>query len=232
MLDGAGAEHPALCAKAGVPQTDSRGALTSHRARTTIATQLLNAGEPLTLADLQQWLGHKHPAGTRHYAEILQRTLTAAYRKADCFTRNLHTIQVLVDRESILTGAAAGGERPWKYYDLGDGYCSHEFFAQCPHRLACARCPFYVPKESSKGRPRALKDGIDQMLEQLTLTEDEREALEGDCEAVVALAGRLADVPTPAGPTPQELGTVGSFIPLTQLVETITPRGHQSGNHS
>ncbi|MFI1379625.1 hypothetical protein [Embleya sp. NPDC020886] len=25
--------------------------------------------------------------------------------------------------------------------------------------------------------------------------------------------------------------TAGSFIPLTQLVETITPRGHQSGNH-
>jgi integrase len=45
---------PALCRKAGMPDTDSRGALTSHRARATIATQLLNADEPLTLADLQQ----------------------------------------------------------------------------------------------------------------------------------------------------------------------------------
>lgn len=43
---------PALCRKSGVPQTDSRGALTSHRARATIATQLLNASEPLTLNDL------------------------------------------------------------------------------------------------------------------------------------------------------------------------------------
>ncbi|MFI6735272.1 hypothetical protein ACIBI9_20295 [Nonomuraea sp. NPDC050451] len=40
---------------------DSRGALTSHRARATIVTQLLNAREPLTLADLQQWLGHDTP---------------------------------------------------------------------------------------------------------------------------------------------------------------------------
>lgn len=39
------------------------------------------------------------------------------------------------------------------------------------------------------------------------LTDDEREALEGDREAVTALAERLADTPTPAGPTPKELGT-------------------------
>ncbi|MFD6607074.1 tyrosine-type recombinase/integrase [Streptomyces coelicoflavus] len=214
---------PALCRKAGIPQTDSRGALTSHRARATIATQLLNARDPLTLNDLQQWLGHKHPASTRHYAAILQRTLTAAYKKADYFARNVRTIQVLIDRESILTGAAAGGEQPWKYYDLGEGYCSYDFFAKCPHRLACARCPFYVPKQSSRGQLLAVKDGIDQMLEQLDLTDDEREALEGDREAVTALAKRLADTPTPAGPTPRELGTDDTFIPLTQLMQRISP---------
>ncbi|WP_247704226.1 tyrosine-type recombinase/integrase [Streptomyces sp. RK76] len=212
---------PALCRKAGVPQTDSRGALTSHRARATIATQLLNAREPLTLNDLQQWLGHKHPASTRYYAAILQRTLTAAYKKADYFARNVRTIQVLIDRESILTGAAAGGEQPWKYYDLGEGYCSYDFFAKCPHRLACARCPFYVPKQSSRGQLLSVRDGIDQMLEQLDLTDTEREALEGDREAVASLAERLTDTPTPAGPTPRELGTADGFVPLTQLMQTI-----------
>ncbi|MCM8556162.1 tyrosine-type recombinase/integrase [Streptomyces sp. STCH 565 A] len=214
---------PALCRKSGVPQTDSRGALTSHQARATIATQLLNAREPLTLNDLQQWLGHKHPASTRYYAAILQRTLTAAYKKADYFARNVRTIQVLIDRESILTGAAAGGEQPWKYYDLGAGYCSYDFFAKCPHRLACARCPFYVPKESTRGQLLAVKDGINQMLERLDLTDDEREALEGDREALAALTERLTDTPTPAGPTPKELGTADSFIPLTQLMKTIAP---------
>lgn len=124
---------PALCRKAGIPESDSRGALTSHRARSTIATQLLNAPEPLSIADLKEWLGHKHFSSTRHYAAILQRRLTAAYRKADYFARNVRTIQVLIDRESILSGAASGGDQPWKYYDLGDGYCTYDFATRSPH---------------------------------------------------------------------------------------------------
>lgn len=220
---------PALCQKAGVPTEDSRGALTSHRARSTIATQLLNARDPLTLGDLQQWLGHKHPASTRYYAKILQRTLTAAYKKADYFARNVRTIEVLIDRDSILTGAAAAGEQPWKYYDLGDGYCSYDFFAKCPHRMACARCPFYVPKESTKGQLLAVKDGINKMLEQVDLTDDEREALEGDRDAITALTQRLADIPTPAGPTPRELGTTSTFIPLTQVMDTVPARTEKEG---
>ncbi|MFE4966191.1 hypothetical protein [Streptomyces sp. NPDC056660] len=118
----------------------------------------------------------------------------------------------------------AGGEQPWKYYDLGEGYCSCDFFAKCPHRLACARCPFYVPKQSTRGQLLAVRDGIDQMLEQLDLTDEEREALEGDREAVTALAERLADTPTPAGSTPRELGTSTAFISMTRLTNTITPK--------
>lgn len=129
----------------------------------------------------------------------------------------MRTIQVLIDRDSILTGAAASGDEPWKYYDLGEGYCSYDFFAKCPHRLACAHCDFYVPKDSSRGQLLAVKDGIQQMLEQLSLTDEEKEALEGDYEVVTALIERLADIPTPAGPTPGELGTATAFIPLTAL---------------
>jgi hypothetical protein len=79
-----------------------------------------------------------------------------AYKRADYFARNVRTIKVAIDRESILTGAAAGGV-PWKYSDLGDGYCTDDFFAKCPHRLACARCPFYLPKNSTKGQLLAVK---------------------------------------------------------------------------
>src|SRR5205814_9186465 len=103
------------------------------------------------------------------------------------------------------------------YYDLGDGYCSYDFFAKCPHRLACARCPFYLPKDSHRGQLLAVKEGIDTMLEQFDLTDDERAALEGDRDAVAALIHRLADTPTPAGPTPKQLGAETAFIPLTQL---------------
>ena len=80
---------PALCRKAGIPESDSRGALTSHRARSTIATQLLNAPDQLSFVDPKEWLGHKHFSSIRHYAAILQRRLTAAYHKADYFARLL-----------------------------------------------------------------------------------------------------------------------------------------------
>ncbi|MFI6735271.1 hypothetical protein ACIBI9_20290 [Nonomuraea sp. NPDC050451] len=70
-----------------------------------------------------------------------------------------------------------------------------------------------------------MKDGIEQMLEQLDLTDDEREALEGDRAAVAALAERLADVPTPAGPTPNQLGADSAFISLTDLRATLPGDG-------
>ena len=53
---------PLLCRKAGVPREDVRGAITSHRARATIATQLYNAKDPMSLFELQAWLGHSTPA--------------------------------------------------------------------------------------------------------------------------------------------------------------------------
>ncbi|MER7199707.1 MULTISPECIES: hypothetical protein [unclassified Streptomyces] len=79
--------------------------LTSQRARATIAPTFSTPASRYPLNDLQQWIGHKHPAGTRYYAAILQRTLTASHEKADYFDRNFRTIQVLIDRECILTGA-------------------------------------------------------------------------------------------------------------------------------
>src|ERR1051326_7895999 len=39
---------PALCRKAGIPERDARGDLTSHRARSTIASQLANARDPMS----------------------------------------------------------------------------------------------------------------------------------------------------------------------------------------
>ena len=74
----------------------------------------------------------------------------------------------------------------------------------------------------------SVKDGIDRMLETVDLTDEERDALEGDRDALTALAGRLASIPTPAGPTPSELGTDGSFIPLTALTGGITPQNRRT----
>ena len=63
---------PMLCHKAGVSQNDVRGRITSHRARATIASQLYNAKEPMTLFELQAWLGHRSPETTQHYARLRQ----------------------------------------------------------------------------------------------------------------------------------------------------------------
>ncbi|MER8073436.1 hypothetical protein ABTZ59_34880 [Streptomyces sp. NPDC094034] len=46
---------PMLCRKAGVPDADVRRNITSHRARSTIASQLYNAKEAMPLFELQAW---------------------------------------------------------------------------------------------------------------------------------------------------------------------------------
>lgn len=123
-----------------------------------------------------------------------------------------------------------------KYYALGEvTHAPPDFFAKCPHQLASARCRFCVPKRSTCGQLLAVRDGIDQMLEQLGLTDDERESLEGDRGALMALAERHADTTTPAGPTPKQRGTEHAFIALTDLhrkpphaPERPSPRAHCS----
>jgi hypothetical protein len=197
---------PMLCRKAGVSPSDVRGRITSHRARATIASQLYNAKEPMTLFELQAWLGHRSPETTQHYAQITPNTLTKAYTDAGYFARNVRTIEVLVDREAVLNGAAAAGE-PWQHYDLGHGYCSYTFFEQCPHRMACARCDFYIPKPSGKAQLLEAKTAVDRRLALIPLTDGERAAVELDKQALDQLLEALADVPTPAGPTPREMAT-------------------------
>ncbi|MFD9510410.1 tyrosine-type recombinase/integrase [Streptomyces mirabilis] len=195
---------PMLCRKAGVPAADARGSITSHRARSTIASQLYNAKEPMTLFELQAWLGHRSPESTQHYAKISPNTLTKAYEDAGYFARNVRTIEVLVDREAVASGAAVAGE-PWQHYDLGHGYCTYTFFEQCPHRMACARCDFYTPKESSKAQILEAKDNLQRMRAAIPLTDEEQAAVDDGHAALDRLLERLADIPTPSGPTRRQL---------------------------
>lgn len=205
---------PLLCRKAGVPEADARGKITSHRARSTIASQLYNAKEPLSLFELQEWLGHASPGSTQYYAKITQTKLMKSYAQAGYFERNVRTVKVLLDQDVIRSGAAAAA--PWKYYDLGHGYCTYDFFEQCPHRMACAKCSFYLPKGSSRAHLLEAKSNLQQMLQEMPLKDEERAAVEDGVVAVSKLCERLADVPTPAGPTPQEL-TAGAGRELPVL---------------
>lgn len=76
-----------LCRKAGVSRQDARGNITSHRGRSTIASQLFNAREPLSLFELQQWLGHRNPSSTQYYAKLTPTRLSKSYADADYFRR-------------------------------------------------------------------------------------------------------------------------------------------------
>jgi hypothetical protein len=194
---------PALCRKAGVPTHDVRGTITSHRARATIASQLFNGREPMSLFELQAWLGHGSPASTQHYVAITPTKLAKAYADAGYFERNVRAIEVLVDQDT-LKQAASDGE-PWRFYDLGHGLCSYEFFDQCAHRMACARCDFYRPRDSSLVQLLEAKSNILRFIQQIPLTDEERGVVDGDLIAIDRLTAKLADRPTPSGQTPTEI---------------------------
>ena len=130
----------------------------------------------------------------------------------------MRTIEVLIDREAVENGAAAAGE-PWQYYDLGHGFCSYTFFEQCPHRMACAKCDFYTPKDSSKALLLEAKDNLQRMLAAVPLTDDERAAVDDGQEALDKLLCQLADVPTPAGPTPRQIAVpaAATLLPIVDV---------------
>ena len=195
---------PYLCRKANIPEEDSRGAITSHRARATIASMLYNAKDPLDIFQLQKYLGHKRLSSTQSYLQVDPTKLATNVVKAGYLEQNLATIEVLLDQEAIMSGEAArGGD--WKFYDLGHGFCANPFWAECAHRMACARCPYYRPKLATMEQLVEGKANLVRMLEFVHLTEDEKLLVTEGIELHQALIEKLADVPTPAGPTPREL---------------------------
>ena len=175
---------PLLCRKAGVPREDVRGQITGHRARATIASQLYNAKDPMTLFELQAWLGHRSPASTQHYARITPITLTKAYTDAGYFARNVRAIEVLLDRDAITDGAAAAGDpvrvlRPRARLLLLHASSSNARTGwRAPAATSTSRKP---PARRSCSRPRT---GCSGCSSQIPLTDNERAAVEGDQAAV------------------------------------------------
>jgi hypothetical protein len=100
-------------------------------------------------------------------------------RPAIYFGRNLRTIEVLIDQDVVKTGAASHGES-WRFYDLGHGYCTYDFFDQCPHRMACAKCAFYRPKGSGQAQLLEAKANLLRLKQEIPLTDAESAAVAMD----------------------------------------------------
>jgi hypothetical protein len=154
----------------------------------------------MTLFELQEWLGHRCPSSTKHYAKITPTKLAKSYSDAGYFERKRHLIEVLIDQENVRNRPLINGE-PWMYYDLGHGYCTN----QCPHRMACARCDFYLPKGSAQAQWLEGKTNLLRMKQEIPLTGEEVAAVDDGILLMEKLCQKLEDVPTPAGPTPRDL---------------------------
>jgi hypothetical protein len=71
--------------------------------------------------------------------------------------------------------------------------------------MACARCPFYRPKDSLKDQLLEGQANLLRMLEFVQLTEEEKLLVTEGIELHQALIEQLADTPTPTGLTPREM---------------------------
>jgi hypothetical protein len=71
--------------------------------------------------------------------------------------------------------------------------------------MACARCSFYVPKVSAQGQALEAKANLLRLRQEIPLTDEELAAVNEGIQAYEHLSNKLADVATPAGPTPREL---------------------------
>lgn len=215
---------PMLCGKAGVPESDARGRITSHRARATIASLLYNAKNPVSLFQLQEFLGHRNLSSTQHYAKVSPTKLAKAYVDTGYLETLTHTVKVLIDQDAILDGSASSGEM-WKYYDLGHGYCTYTFFEQCRYRMACAHCSYYLPKSSSQGLFLEGKANLLRMQQEIPLTEEERSAVEDGVEAFDRLLQKLDGIPPPDSALMNNKTRRGTSLPVLSVSQSNSPRG-------
>ena len=184
---------PLLCRKAGVPREDVRGAITGHRARATIATQLYNAKDPMSLFELQAWLGHSnaeldpalradhpdHPDQGLHRRRVL-RAERPHDRGAPRPRRDHQRPEPARAARSSSTTSGTATAPTASSSNARTGWRAPAATSTSPRRQARRSC----------SKPRT---GCSGCSSQIPLTDKERAAVEGDQDAVDRLIDRLAD---------------------------------------
>jgi hypothetical protein len=148
---------------------------------------LYNAPEGLSIFELMQWLGHKDPGTTQHYTRVKPTKLAAAYWQAE---RNSRLIEALVDTKADATGKVN------IYYVLGEhGLCGNPDWPSCLYRMACIKCPFFVPKD--QGQLVEASRTLKRFMEVVKLTDEELAAVQDDYHKLEAAVERTQDVAPP-----------------------------------
>jgi len=144
---------PLLCEKAGlvdedgVPLHDAVGRITSHRARSTLATWLRSNG--LSLTYVAKLLGHTDLKSLPWYLREDKHMFARAVRKHNPLNR---LVTAILDTEAIKRGA---GE-PAVFYYLGYGddgrphLCASPDYSTCVHQMHCRKCEMYVDAEQAE----------------------------------------------------------------------------------
>ncbi|GIH97482.1 hypothetical protein Psi01_81120 [Planobispora siamensis] len=80
------------------------------------------------------------------------------------------------------------------------------------------------PKGSSKAQLLEAEDNLQRMLTAIPLTDDERAMVDDGQTALDQLLNRLADTPTPAGPTPRQISAPPQAIllPVIEINQRAT----------
>ena len=80
---------------------------------------------------------------------------------------------------------------------------AYDLFDQCPHRMACARCDFYIPKKSSKAQSIEAKANL-LRLTQVSLNEDELRPVKDGIAGHEKLVAKLASLPSLTSKRPRD----------------------------
>ncbi|HZU12133.1 MAG TPA: site-specific integrase [Chloroflexota bacterium] len=128
-----------LCTIAGTPK------YTSHAFRHTLA--VLWRARGMRLETISRLLGHKSLQMTLRYAAVMPATLRhefeTAFAAIDEEHRATAQVRVVLSPEAHL--AARLQWRESLFVDLGIGWCGLTAYHPCETRLACHRCPNFIP---------------------------------------------------------------------------------------
>jgi hypothetical protein len=119
-------------------------------------------------------------------------------------------VEALVDTKADVSGKVN------IYYVLGEhGFCGNPDWASCLYRMACIKCPFFVPKDQAQ-LIQASKT-VKRFMEVVELTDEELAAVQDDSNKLEAAAERTQHVAQPTVLRRRAKGAQSRGIPLTVL---------------